>query len=57
VTESVVSIAVWKLFMAKQNISCLLYLKVEIDVHVLSESGGVVVSVCPGVAERLQDVV
>jgi hypothetical protein len=52
-----VSIAVWTLFMAKKNLSCLLYLKVEIDVHVLSESGGVVVSVCPGVAERLQDVV
>ena len=35
----------------------MVHLEVEIDVHVLSKSGGVVVSVCPRVAECLQDVV
>ena len=35
----------------------MVHLEVEIDVHVLSKSGGVVISVCPGVSEGLQDVV
>ena len=31
------------------------YLKVKLNVHVFPESAGVVISVCPGVAEGLED--